>query len=125
MGFCLIGGPKVVVIAADLFAVAWSQTGSPTEWQRSYDVAPGAIVTRELRARHFPAGEAPLPGGEVVEGWTVWHGARRVLPAVSFGSEPGAENWRLCTGGECRPLSEVAGAPEGSDITAVPCKGAP
>ena len=122
MAVCFIGGAKVAVIVAEAFTLAWGQSGSSVEWQRIYDVAPGAIITRELRASHFGPGEQPLPGSVQEGDWYVWRGSRRTLPAVSFGSEPGAINWRICDKDKCSAVAELTGAPDGTDITAVPCK---
>jgi Domain of unknown function (DUF1850) len=123
MAVCFTGGAKIAVIAADMFAVAWAPTGSHAEWRRIYDVAPGAIITRELRVKGLAEGETLLPGSQDEGEWHVWHMPRRSFPVISFGSEPGATDWKLCgPDGTCNRLADMTGAPEGADVTAVPCK---
>jgi hypothetical protein len=122
MSVCLVGGAKVAIVAADLFRIAWTQQGSHAEWQRSYDVAPGAIVAHDLRAKDFGPGEEPLPGSSRDGDWYVWRMPRNMFPAVSFGAEPGATDWRICTRDHCDALASLTGSPDGTDITAIPCK---
>jgi hypothetical protein len=121
MAACLFGGTKVAVIAADLFSVAWTVEATGVEWRRAYQVAPGAIVVSELRARAIEA-EPPLPGSTRDGDWYVWRPQRRAFPVIAFGSEPGTRDWQICWEGSCKPLADLTGAPAGRDITAAPCK---
>lgn len=123
MPVCLAGGAKVALIAADLFSVAWTVEATGAEWRRGYHVAPGAIVSAELRARATaPDAEPPLPGATRDGEWFVWRGTRRAFPVVSFGSEAGTRDWKVCTEEGCRSLADLTGAAPGRDITAVPCR---
>ena len=123
MAVCLIGGAKVAVVAAELFTVAWVQEATGAEWRRSYHVAPGAIVTAELRVKATaPDAEPPLPGAIRDGDWFTWRFARRAFPVISFGAEPGARDWQICWDGSCKPLADLTGAPPGRDITATPCR---
>lgn len=126
MAVCLMGGAKVAVVAAELFSVGWTVETTGAEWRRTYMVAPGAIVTAEMRAKAAtPDAEAPLPGSVREEDWFVWRSSRRAFPVIAFGSEPGTRDWRVCWDGSCKRLDDLTGAPAGRDITAVPCKAEP
>lgn len=121
MAVCLLGGAKIAVVTADLFTVAWTMQATGVEWQRTYMVAPGAIVTAELRAKTADA-EPPLPGGQRDGDSFVWRMSKRAFPMVYFGGEPGTADWKVCWDGSCKPLRALTDTAEGVDITARPCK---
>lgn len=122
MAVCFIGGTKVGIVAAQMFSIAWTVADTGAHWQRGYQVAPGALVVAELRAKDLPAGEAPLPGYEKDGDWYVWHSSRRAFPVISFGAEPGAKDWQVCADGRCQTLADLAGVAPGADVTATPCR---
>ena len=125
MAVCFIGGAKVGIVATQLFSIGWTVADTGAHWQRAYQVAPGALVVHDLRAKDLPKGEDPLPGYTKEGDWYVWHTSRRAFPVISFGSEGGTKNWEICADGKCQPLTALTGAPEGSDVNAVPCKAEP
>ena len=53
----------------------------------------------------------------LVDGWFQWQPGRAAMPEVVLGNSGAAGEWRLCTDGKCRTLSEIFGFRIGSNVT--------
>ena len=64
-------------------------------------------------------GGQPIASTEarLVGGWFEWKPKREAMPEVALGNSGAAGEWRLCSGGKCRTLSQIFGFRIGSNVT--------
>jgi hypothetical protein len=59
----------------------------------------------------------PSADARLVDGWFRWQPARPPMPEVVLGNSGAAGEWRICSDGHCRALSEIFGHPVGANVT--------
>jgi hypothetical protein len=59
----------------------------------------------------------PPAEARLVNGWFQWQPDRRPMPEVVLGNSGVAGEWRICSDGRCRTLSEILGHPVGANMT--------
>jgi hypothetical protein len=119
LSLCLASAGAVKVLAVTAFTLAWTHSIEKVEWQEDWRITPAGLELTEARVKGSGAGMEPPPEARLVAGWFRWKPARPVMPEVSLGNSGAAGEWRLCTGGKCRTLSEILGHPIGANVTAM------
>jgi hypothetical protein len=117
LSLCLASAGVVKALALTAFTLAWTHSIEKVEWQEDWRVTPAGLELTEARVKGFGAGMEPPPEARLVGGWFRWKPARSVMPEVMLGNSGAAGEWRLCTGGKCRTLSEIFGHPVGVNAT--------
>jgi hypothetical protein len=113
--FASAGAIKALSVAA--FMLSWTHSVEKIEWQEDWIVTPQGLEIVEARVKGSGAGMEPPPEARLVDGWFQWTPKPLVLREVALGNSGVAGEWRLCTGGQCRTLSDILGHPVGPNVT--------
>jgi hypothetical protein len=122
VSLCLasLGVVKTLSIAA--FTLVWTHSVEKVDWQEDWRVTSRGLQLVQARVKGSGAGMEPPPEARLVDGWFQWQPARPPLPEVLLGNSGVAGEWRLCSDGSCRTLSEIFGHPIGMNVTTMkPC----
>lgn len=117
VSLCLasIGMVKALSLAA--FTLVWTHSVEQTDWQEDWRVTAKGLELVQARVKGSGAGMEPPPDARLVDGWFQWRPKRAPMPELLLGNSGAAGEWRLCTDGHCRTLSEIFGHPVGADTT--------
>jgi hypothetical protein len=117
LSLCLtsVGVVKTLSIAA--FTLAWTHSVEKVEWQEDWRIAAQGLELVQARVKGSGAGMEPPSEARLVDGWFQWNPARAAMPEVVLGNSGAAGEWRLCSEGGCRTLSEIFGHPVGANAT--------
>jgi hypothetical protein len=117
LSLCLIsaGATKTLAIAA--FTLVWTHSIEKIDWQEDWRVTPRGLELVEARVKGSGAGMEPPPEARLVDGWFQWQPKPVSRPEVVLGNSGLAGEWRLCTQGKCRTLSDILGHPVGVHTT--------
>jgi hypothetical protein len=117
LSLCLtsVGVVKTLSIAA--FTLAWTHSIEKVEWQEDWRITAQGLELVQARVKGSGAGMEPPPEALLVDGWFQWNPARAVMPELVLGNSGAAGEWRLCSEGGCRTLSEIFGHPIGANTT--------
>jgi hypothetical protein len=117
LSLCLASAGLVKTLALASFTLAWTHSIEKVEWQEDWRVTAAGLELVQARVKGSGAGMEPPPQARLVDGWFQWQVHRPPMPEVALGNSGAAGEWRLCSGGECRTLSEIFGLPIGSNVT--------
>ena len=117
LSLCLasLGVVKTLSIAA--FTLTWIHSIEKTEWQEDWRVTPAGLELVQARVKGFGAGMEPPSDARLIDGWFQWQPKRTPLPELALGNSGAAGEWRFCSDGKCRTLSEIFGHPIGVNVT--------
>ena len=117
MSLCLASAGIVKMLQVAAFTLAWTHSIEKVEWQEDWRVTPQGLELSQARVKGSGAGMEPPPEALLVDGWFQWQPKRAAMPEVVLGNSGAAGEWRLCSGGNCRTLSEIFGHPVGVNST--------
>ena len=106
---------KALSLAA--FTLVWTHSIEKVDWQEDWRVTASGLQLVQARVKSTGAGMEPPPEARLVDGWFQWTPNRGPMHEVVLGNSGAAGEWRLCTDGKCRTLSEILGHPVGADVT--------
>ncbi|MBW8903301.1 MAG: DUF1850 domain-containing protein [Bradyrhizobium sp.] len=124
MSLCLASAGVLKTLSIAAFTLVWTHSVEKVEWQEDWRVTANGLELVQARVKGSGAGMEPPPEARLVDGWFQWQPKRGPMPEVLLGNSGAAGEWRLCTGGECRPLSIVLGTPTGANPTTMRACGA-
>jgi hypothetical protein len=122
VSLCLasLGVVKTLSIAA--FTLVWTHSVEKVDWQEDWRVTPDGLELVQARVKGSGAGMEPPPEARLVDGWFQWQPQRAAMPELLLGNSGAAAEWRLCSDGSCRTLSEIFGRSIGMNVTTMkPC----
>jgi hypothetical protein len=117
LSLCLASAGVVKAISVAAFTLAWTHSIEKVEWQEDWRITRNGLELVEARVKGSGAGMEPPPEARLVDGWFSWKPARAAMSEVTLGNSGAAGEWRLCTDGKCRTLSDILGHPVGISIT--------
>jgi hypothetical protein len=117
LSLCLASAGVMKTLSIAAFTLAWTHSIEKVEWQEDWRVTPQGLELVQARVKGSGAGMEPPPEARLVDGWFQWKPARAPMPQVLLGNSGAAGEWRLCSGGTCRTLSEILGHPVGANMT--------
>ena len=117
MGLCFAAAGAVKMLSVAAFTLAWTHSIEKIEWQEDWHVTPQGLQLVEARVKGSGAGMEPPPEARLVNGWFQWSPKMAPLPQVVLGNSGLAGEWRICTDGHCRTLSDVIGRHLGAEPT--------
>ena len=117
MSLCLISAGVVKTLAVAAFTLAWTHSVEKVEWQEDWRITAHGLELAQARVKGSGAGMEPPPEALLVDGWFQWQPKRAAMPEVVLGNSGAAGEWRLCSEGNCRTLSEIFGHPVGVNST--------
>jgi hypothetical protein len=106
---------KTLSVAA--FTLVWTHSIEKVDWQEDWRITPRGLELVQARVKGSGAGMEPPPEARLVDGWLQWQPQRAAIPEVALGNSGAAGEWRLCTDGKCRTLSEIFGFRIGPNVT--------
>jgi len=122
LSLCLASAGAVKTLAVAAFTLAWTHSVEKVEWQEDWRVTPAGLQLVQARVKGSGAGMEPPPEARLVDGWFQWQPGRAPMPQLFLGNSGAAGEWRLCSDGHCRTLSEILGHPVGANVTTMtPC----
>jgi len=117
LSLCLISAGVVKTLAVAAFTLAWTHSVEKVEWQEDWRITAHGLELEQARVKGSGAGMEPPPEALLVDGWFQWQPKRAAMPEVVLGNSGAAGEWRLCSEGNCRTLSEIFGHPVGVNST--------
>jgi hypothetical protein len=117
LSLCLASAGVVKALSVAAFTLVWTHSIEKVEWQEDWRVTPNGLELALARVKGSGAGMEPPPDARLVNGWFQWQPKRAPMPQVALGNSGAAGEWRLCSGGNCRTLSEIFGHPIGVNVT--------
>lgn len=117
MSLCLISAGITKALALTAFTLVWTHSVEKIDWQEDWQITPQGLELVQARVKGSGAGMEPAPEARLVDGWFAWQPKRAPLPEVALGNSGMAGEWRLCSDGQCRTLSDILGHPVGAHVT--------
>jgi hypothetical protein len=117
LSLCLASAGIVKTLSIAAFTLAWTHSIEKVDWQEDWRVTAHGLELVQARVKGSGAGMEPSPDARLVDGWFQWQPQRAAMPEVVLGNSGAAGEWRLCTDGKCRTLSEIFGFRIGSNVT--------
>ena len=117
MSLCLASAGIVKALSVASFTLVWTHSIEKVDWQEDWRVTPQGLVLTQARVKGSGAGMEPPAEARLVDGWFQWRPARAPMPQVVLGNSGAAGEWRLCSEGQCKTLSEILGHPVGVNTT--------
>jgi hypothetical protein len=117
LSLCLASAGLVKALSIATLTLAWTHSIEKTAWQEDWRVTPKGLVMTQARVKGSGAGMEPGPGARLINGWYQWRPEGGPSPEVVLANSGAAGEWRLCTNGGCRTLSEIFGHPIGANVT--------
>ena len=116
VSLCLASAGVVKTLSLAAFTLVWTHSVEKTAWQEDWRITPDGLELVQARVKGSGAGMEPPPEARLVDGWFQWAPQRAPLPQVLLGNSGAAGEWRICSGAQCRTLSEIFGHQIGADI---------
>ncbi|WGD53428.1 DUF1850 domain-containing protein [Bradyrhizobium sp. CB1650] len=113
--FATVGAVKALALAA--FTLVWTHSIEKVDWQEDWRVTSAGLELVQARVKGTGAGMEPPPEARLIDGWFQWQPKREPMQEVVLGNSGAAGEWRLCSEGTCRTLSEIIGHPIGANVT--------
>jgi hypothetical protein len=117
LSLCLASAGIVKTLSIAAFTLAWTHSIEKVEWQEDWRLIPQGLELVQARVKGSGAGMEPPADAHLVDGWFQWRPARAPMPELMLGNSGAAGEWRLCSDGSCRTLSEIFGHPIGANVT--------
>jgi hypothetical protein len=117
LSLCLASAGVVKMLSVAAFTLAWTHSVEKTDWQEDWRITAKGLELVQARIKGFGAGMEPPADARLVDGWFHWQPKRAPMPEVVLGNSGAAGEWRLCSDGNCRTLSEILGHPVGANVT--------
>jgi hypothetical protein len=116
LSLCLASAGIVKLLSIAAFTLSWTHSIEKVEWQEDWRVGPGGLELVEARVKGSGAGMEPAAGARLTDGWFRWQPRAAAMPRVVLGQSGAAGEWRLCTRGNCRTVSNIFGQDIGADV---------
>jgi hypothetical protein len=117
LSLCLASAGVVKLLPIAAFTLVWTHSVEKIAWQEDWRVGPQGLELIQARVKGSGAGMEPPAEARLVNGWFQWRPKRGPLPEVVLGNSGAAGEWQLCSGGNCRTLSEIFGRAVGMNAT--------
>jgi hypothetical protein len=117
LSLCLASAGVLKTLSIAVFTLAWTHSVEKIEWQEDWRVTPRTLELMRARVKGSGAGMEPPPEARLVDGWFQWQPMRPPIPELVLGNSGAAGEWRVCSAGQCRTLSEIFGHPIGANVT--------
>ena len=117
LSLCLISAGVTKTLAIAAFTLVWTHSIEKIDWQEDWHVMPRGLELVEARVKGSGSGMEPPPEARLVDGWFQWQPKPVLRPEVVLGNSGLAGEWRLCTEGKCRTLSDLLGHTVGVHTT--------
>jgi len=117
LSLCLASAGMVKTLSVAAFTLVWTHSIEKVDWQEDWRITSSGLQLVQARVKGSGAGMEPPPDARLVGGWFQWRPARAPMREVVLGNSGAAGEWRLCSDGQCRTLSQILGHPVGANVT--------
>jgi hypothetical protein len=117
LSLCLASAGVVKTLALAVFTLVWTHSIEKVDWQEDWRITPDGLELVQARVKGSGAGMEPAPDARLIDGWFQWQPKLAPMPDLMLGNSGAAGEWRLCSDGQCRTLSEILGHPVGANVT--------
>jgi hypothetical protein len=117
LSLCLTSVGVVKTLSVAAFTLAWTHSVEKVDWQEDWRITQQGLELVQARVKGSGAGMEPPADARLVDGWFQWQPKRAPMPEVVLGNSGAAGEWRLCSDGHCRTLSEIFERPVGANVT--------
>jgi hypothetical protein len=117
LSLCLASAGVVKTLALAAFTLVWTHSIEKIDWQEDWRITPDGLELVQARVKGSGAGMEPPPHARLIDGWFQWQPKRAPMPELALSNSGAAGEWRLCSDGWCRTLSEILGYPVGANVT--------
>jgi hypothetical protein len=117
LSLCLASAGVVKTLALAAFTLVWTHSIEKVDWQEDWRITSSGLELVQARIKGSGAGMEPPSDARLVNGWFQWQPKRAPMPEVVLGNSGAAGEWRLCSDGKCRTLSDILGHPVGVNVT--------
>jgi hypothetical protein len=117
LSLCLASAGVLKTLSIATFTLVWTHSVEKVGWQEDWRITPNGLELVRARVKGSGAGMEPPAEARLVEGWFQWHPKHPPMAEVVLGNSGAAGEWRLCSNGNCRTLSEIFGHPVGANVT--------
>ena len=123
LSLCLASAGAVKALSIAAFTLVWTHSIEKIDWQEDWRITPQGLELVQARVKGSGAGMEPPAEARLVDGWFQWQPNRAPLQELVLGDSGAAGEWRLCSDGNCRTLSDILGHPVGANVTVMkPCE---
>ena len=98
-------GYATVRIPAERFTLVWRHSIEKVDWEEDYAIVGSRLHLSEARIRGSGAGMEPPDDARLVDGVYVYHPRQPWFDGLDLARSSYVEDYRLCIGGACRPMS--------------------
>jgi len=116
LSLCLASAGVVKSLALAAFTLAWTHSVEKIEWQEDWLLSGAGLELAQARVKGSGAGMEPPPEARLVNGWFQWQPHRPPLQEMVLGNSGAAGEWRICSDGHCRTLSDIFEHAIGADV---------
>ena len=116
MSLCFATASGVKALALSAFTLVWTHSIAKVDWQEDWRVTSAGLELVQARVKGTGPGMEPPPEARLVNGWFQWQPDRPPLQELVLGNSGVAGEWRICSDGGCRTLSEIFGHPIGANV---------
>jgi hypothetical protein len=117
LSLCLASAGVVKALSISAFTLVWTHSIEKVDWQEDWRITSKGLELTQARVKGSGAGMEPPAEARLVNGWFEWKPARPAMGEVQLANSGVAGEWRLCSNGQCRTLSEIFGHPIGVVVT--------
>jgi hypothetical protein len=117
LSLCLASAGVVKMLSIAAFTLVWTHSIEKVDWQEDWRITAKGLELVQARVKGSGAGMEPPADARLVDGWFQWQPRRAPMPELVLGNSGAAGEWRLCSGGNCRTLSEIFGHPISANVT--------
>ena len=117
MSLCLASAGAVKALSLAAFTLVWTHSIAKVDWQEDWRVTPAGLELVQARVKGTGPGMEPPPEARLVDGCFQWRPKRAPMPEVVLGNSGAAGEWRLCSDGQCKTLSDIVGHPIDANVT--------
>lgn len=101
---CLLAGSTIAPLMAGAITLAWTHSVEKIAWEEDWRSTPAGLELVEARVRGSGAGMEPPPEAKFQNGVWSWKPSLPPQGEVIMRRSGATADWRVCIGGQCRPM---------------------
>lgn len=122
---CLKTAALTVKLALSAFTLVWMHSVEKVDWQEDWRIEGDRLHLVRSRVKGSGAGMEPGEGAVLKDGFWEWQPHVPPMPALTLARSGATPDWRICTPGGCRTMTELLGPADGTPVTMSACEAGP
>jgi len=120
MQLCLLAAGATIRLGTLALTLAWTHSIEKTRWEEDWRATPAGLVIEEDRIQSTGAGMEPPANARFDGKWWHYKPPLPPMPNVSLRRSGATDDWQICIGGRCRPMSDYV-AKDADPVTLTTC----